>query len=275
MLVEPHVAIDEVANADAVVVCDMYVPVDQSPRGRYPDEVAFIRRVHAEGALIASVCSGSLVLADTGLLDGHDTASHWAYRDTYRRHFPAVNLRPQDVLTLSGEDGRIITAGGVTAWQDLAVYLIARLCGRRAAIDVAKVHLITAHDEGQLPYGTMLGRLQRTDSVINECQVWIARNYHIAHPVSRMAERAGLGQRTFARRFYAATGYQPMDYVHALRVEEAKQYLESEPQLRVDDIGYRVGYEDAAYFRRLFKRKTGLTPARYRRKFAGLLGDVR
>lgn len=102
----------------------------------------------------------------------------------------------------------------------------------------------------------------------------IARNYPIAHPVSRMAERAGSSPRTFARRFRAATGYQPMDYVHALRVEEAKQYLESEPHLRIDEIGCRVGYEDAAYFRRLFKRKTGLTPARYRKKFARMLGDV-
>lgn len=267
VLVEPHVAIDEIRAADAVVICDMYVPVTESPRGRYPAEIEFVRRIYDAGAIVCSVCSGSLVLADSGLLDGHASASHWAYRDLYRQYFPSVRLREQDVVTVSGEDRRIVTAGGVTSWQDLALYLINRLCGRRQAIDVAKVHLISAHEEGQLPYAAMGARPQKTDAAVHDCQTWLAENYAIANPVSKMVERSGLNARTFARRFIAATGYPPMEYVHSLRVEEAKQYLETE-ELGVDEIGRRVGYEDPAYFRRLFKRKTGLTPARYRRRFA-------
>jgi transcriptional regulator GlxA family with amidase domain len=269
VLVEPACAVDEVAQADAAVACDMYIPVTESPKGRYPAETRWLRRMYEKGAIISSVCSGSLVLADSGLLDGMETASHRAYRDMFREYFPQVTLREQDVLTISGEDSRIVTAGGVASWQDLALYLIARLCGQRHAIDAAKVHLLSSHDEGQLPYAVMGLRPQKADAVIHECQLWIAANYTCANPVSQMVERSGLNPRTFARRFFAATGYPPMEYVHSLRVEEAKQILETE-KLSVDEVGHHVGYEDPAYFHRLFKRKVGLTPARYRRKFAGI-----
>jgi transcriptional regulator GlxA family with amidase domain len=269
VLVEPACAIEDVAQIDAAVVCDMYIPVAESPRGRYPIETRWLRRMYEAGAIVSSVCSGSLVLADAGLLDGMETASHWAYRDMFREYFPQVTLREQDVLTISGEDSRIVTAGGVASWQDLALYLIARLCGQRHAIDAAKVHLLSSHDEGQLPYAALGLRPQKADAVIRECQLWIADNYICANPVSQMVERSGLNPRTFARRFIAASGYPPMEYVHSLRVEEAKQILETET-LSVDEVGHHVGYEDPAYFHRLFKRKVGLTPARYRRKFAGI-----
>ena len=269
VLVEPTCAIDDVAQTDAAVVCDMYVPVTESPIGRYPAETRWMRRMHEKGAIVSSVCSGSLVLADSGLLDGMETASHWAYRDMFREYFPQVTLREQDVLTISGKDSRIVTAGGVASWQDLTLYLIARLCGQRHAIDAAKVHLLSSHEEGQLPYAAMGLRPQKADAVIRDCQVWIADNYTCTSPVSRMVERSGLNPRTFARRFIAATGYPPMEYVHSLRVEEAKQILETEDR-SVDEVGHDVGYDDPAYFHRLFKRKVGLTPARYRRKFAAI-----
>ena len=116
----------------------------------------------------------------------------------------------------------------------------------------------------------MTRRIQKTDAVIGECQEWIADNYVCANPVATMAERSGLNPRTFARRFRAATGYLPIDYVHALRIEEAKQLIESE-SVGIDEISLKVGYEDPAFFRRLFKRKVGLTPAAYRRKFIRIL----
>jgi transcriptional regulator GlxA family with amidase domain len=108
--------------------------------------------------------------------------------------------------------------------------------------------------------------VQHTDAVIGACQSWIAENYDCENPVAKMAARSGLQPRTFARRFLAATGYHPVDYVHVIRVEEAKQLLETDTA-GVEEIGHIVGYEDPTFFRRLFKRKAGLTPAAYRRKF--------
>jgi transcriptional regulator GlxA family with amidase domain len=264
--VEPHCAIAAIDRADVVVVCDMYTPIHQPPRGRYPREVAWLRNLHAGGALICSVCSGSLVLAEAGLLDGREAAAHWAYGDLFRRCYPKVTMRADSVLCLSGEPEGIITAGAVTAWQDLALYLIARLCGHRQAVNTAKVFLLSGHDEGQLPFAAMTRRIDGSDAVIADCQSWIAENYHATSPVQRMAERSGLNPRTFARRFRAATGYQPIDYVQALRIEEAKQMLET-GDIGLDDVAGVVGYDDPASFRRLFKRRAGLTPAAYRRKF--------
>lgn len=270
--VEPHAAINEIDRADVVIVCDMYTPIHQPPRDKYPREMAWLRNVHAAGALVCSVCSGSLVLAEAGLLEGREVAGHWAYSELFRRCYRTVRMNRDAVLCLTSERDGIITAGAVTAWQDLAIYLIARFCGQQQALRTAKVFLLSGHDDGQLPFAAMNRRVETTDGVIADCQSWIAENYKTSNPVQRMIERSGLKPRTFARRFRTATGYQPIDYVQALRVEEAKQILETEA-LGIEEIAESVGYDDPASFRRLFKRKAGITPAAYRRKIAGLLAS--
>jgi transcriptional regulator GlxA family with amidase domain len=267
VLVEPHASIAHVPATDVAIVCDVYTPIDKPPGCRFPAEIDWLRRVHAGGAVVASVCSGSLILAESGLLDGLAATGHWAYRQLARRHFPRVRWREESVLARAGEGERIVTAGGVTAWQDLALYLISCVCGPEHAARTAKVHLLAPHTDGQLPFAVLTQRAQRTDAVVRGCQVWLAEHYAEAGPVSRMAARSGLSPRTLARRFHVATGYHPMEYVHALRIEEAKQMLETSA-LGVDAIGHDIGYEDPASFCRLFKRVAGLTPASYRRKYA-------
>jgi transcriptional regulator GlxA family with amidase domain len=267
ILIEPHAAIADVKRVDAVVVCDLYTRIDTPPHGRYPAEIEWLRRMKQRGALICSVCIGAVLLAETGLLDGRTCASHWAYADLFRRHYPKVQLRPESILDLESEASGLITAGGVTSWQDLAFHLIARFCGRTEALRMAKVYLFPGHGDGQLPYAAMNRIVYREDAVIAESQEWIAQNYNTTNPVSAMTERSGLTPRTFARRFRSSTGYLPKDYVHALRIEEAKQAIETGDG-SLDEIGAQVGYEDATFFRRLFKRRVGLTPAAYRRKFA-------
>lgn len=271
--VRPHAAMDDFQTPgsvpDAIVVCDMYVAVTAVPTGRYPRECAWLREMHTAGSLLSSVCSGALVLADSGVLEGRAATAHWAYRDMFNRYFPNVYFVDSAALCLKAEADGIVTAGAVSAWHDLAFYLIARYCGYRHAIDTAKVFLMTDHVEGQSPYAVMTRPMEVKDAVVTECQAWIAENYEIENPVERMTERSGLGGRTFARRFRAATGYTPMDYVQALRIEEAKQELERD-QRSIEEIAAAVGYEDASSFRRVFKKRVGLTPAAYRKKFQGL-----
>ncbi len=269
VLIEPDFAIGDLHETDVAIVCDMYQPIDTPPRGRYGCEIDWIKRIYAKGAIVASVCSGSLILAEAGLLDGYETAGHWAYRDMFRDHYPQVKMRENAILCVAGERDRIVTAGAVASWQELAVYLIARLCGSEQAVRTTKIFLLSDHTCGQLPFAVTTPRPQQADAVIGDCQDWIAENYASSNPVAGMAARAGLKPRTFARRFRSATEYQPMDYVHAIRIEEAKQLLESS-DISVEEVSHAVGYEDATSFRRLFKRKGGLTPAAYRRKFTGL-----
>jgi transcriptional regulator GlxA family with amidase domain len=104
------------------------------------------------------------------------------------------------------------------------------------------------------------------DAVIDRCQSWIAENYSVSSPVERMVEHSGLSERTFKRRFRAATGYTPLDYVQLVRIEEAKQMLET-TDMPIDTVSMEVGYEDSAFFLRLFRRHAGITPSKYRQRF--------
>lgn len=185
------------------------------------------------------------------------------------RNYPSVKVRLNQSLVLGGEAQRIITAGGGTSWQDLALYLIAKFVGIDEAIKVARVHMLQWHDLGQQPFASLMYFRQTEDAVINQCQQWAALHYKTPSPVATMIENAGLGARNFMRRFYKATGMTPLEYVHAHRLEEAKQMLET-GDLPVEAIAEEVGYEDTSFFGRLFRRKVGLTPLQYRLRFGSL-----
>jgi transcriptional regulator GlxA family with amidase domain len=269
ILVEPHASVAEVERVDAIVVCDLYTPIDTPPRGRYPSEIEWLRREHRQGALVTSVCSGSLVLAESGLLDGRRCTGHWAYLDLFREAYPRIAFDARPILDLSSEAEGIVTAGGVTSWHDLALHLITRFCGPEHAVQTAKVYLLTRHDDGQLPFAAMRDRRNVDDAAIRAALAWVDDHVAVPNPVSAMVARSGLTPRTFARRFRAATSRRPIEFVHELRIERARQLLEA-GRTAIDDVSAEVGYEDPAFFRRLFHRSTGLSPAAYRRMYAPL-----
>ncbi len=229
-----------------------------------------MRERHAAGAMICSVCTGTVMLAEAGLLGGHTVTTHWAIVDLMKRYYPSVELAPRRILTASGEGDRIVTSGGSSAWADLAFHLVARFSGGSEAERAAKIFLLGDHSEGQLPFAGARRPQRYDDAVIADVQVWIADNYRTENPVALMAARSGLAPRTFIRRFRAATGYAPIDYVQTIRIEEAKQLLET-GRSSVDEIAFDVGYEDSNSFRRLFKRMVGVTPGRYRQRFARIM----
>ncbi|MDF2368920.1 GlxA family transcriptional regulator, partial [Sneathiella sp.] len=202
----------------------------------------------------------------TGLLDHCEATTHWAATRLIQAAHPEINLKPERVLVSSGPDQRIITSGGSSSWEDLALYLISRYCGPTEAIRATKIFLLGDRSEGQLLFAALLLPKQHDDAIIADCQAWLAMNYHEMNPVGRMIARSGLTDRTFKRRFQAATGYSPMDYAQTLRIEEAKQSLESDDS-PIDDIAHSIGYQDPAFFRRLFKKRTGVTPGRYRQRY--------
>jgi transcriptional regulator GlxA family with amidase domain len=267
--IAPQASLEETAHTDIVVVTDLTLTAINDPRGRWPAAARWLREQFDGGATICSVCTGSVLLADSGLLNGYEATTHWSASDLFRRHFPGVRLRPERILLPSGPEHRIVTSGGASSWEDLALYLIARYCGEAEAVRTAKIFLFGDRSEGQAAYAVAGQGRRHEDAVIAQCQTWIAEHYAGDNPVSRMVAQAGLPERTFKRRFRAATGYAPVEYVQTLRIEEAKQLLETtgEP---TDTIAHMVGYDDPAFFRRLFKRRTGITPARYRQRFQSI-----
>lgn len=253
---------------DVVCIPEIMLPPETLLVGRYADEIEWLKRCHAEGTILATACSGALLLAESGLLQDEDATTHWAYCDVLGR-YPGVRVHPHRALVIGGTGNRLVMAGGGTSWSDLALYLVARLAGVDEAMHLAKLFLIDWHAAGQLPFAMLARTRQAEDAVIARCQTWIAEHYDEPLPVAALIKVSGLSERSFHRRFRKATGLSPMEYVHTLRLEEAKQVLESET-LAVDAIAEAVGYEDAAFFGRLFRRRVGLTPAQYRRRFGGL-----
>jgi transcriptional regulator GlxA family with amidase domain len=207
-----------------------------------------------------------ILLAETGLFDGRQATLHWDYAPRFRRTFPRVPLSPERVLVVSGEREELVTSGASTTWHDLALYLIARHVGATAAQAVARFFALQWHHDGLAPYIVFRGRTDHGDALVAEVQAWLSSHFSVASPVEEMIKRSGLPPRTFKRRFKAATELAPIDYVQRLRVEDAKRRLER-TDAPVEEISWQVGYEDSAFFRRLFKRTTGVSPGSYRRKF--------
>ncbi len=267
--ISPGLALADCDEVDVVVIPDLNVMPDEDLRGRHDVEIDWLRRRNAAGVTFATACTGALMLAEAGLLDDLDVTTHWAYCDAMACRFPRVRMQPNRALVVSGDRQRFIMAGGGTSWQDLGLYLIARFAGVDEAMQVARLHLLDWHHVGQQPFAMLACSRQSTDAVIARCQEWIAQYYDTDAPVAAMVRLSGLTERSFKRRFGAATGMAPLEYVHALRLEESKLKLETS-QLAVEAIAHEAGYGDASFFSRLFRRKVGLTPAQYRKRFRAL-----
>lgn len=264
--VRPDCAVADDPAGDIVILPELWLGPDEDIEGRYPALMDWLRRRYAGGATLYSACSGAVMLAATGLLDGCDATSHWGYQDLFHKRYPRVRFHPAPNLVFADPEGRIVTAGGTTSWHDLAIHIISRHGSPGEALRIAKVYLLKWHGEGQLPYATLVRRQPHADAVVRSCEEWLGEHFQQADAIRQVVGRAGIPERTLKRRFKAATGTTLIEYLQNLRVEAAKRLLESGTQA-VDDISVEVGYEDASFFRRLFKRLTGLTPSQYRRMF--------
>jgi transcriptional regulator GlxA family with amidase domain len=260
-------AVHEIDKTDIVIVPSMALDeeVDWVP-GRHPAMVAWIRTMYERGAIVCSACTGGMLTAEAGLLDGQEATIHWVAEDYFRERHPEVVLRLDEALVVSGEGGRIVTSGAANAWHDLALYLIARHVGPATAQALARFYLVQWHRGGQAAFQVFAPGTDHGDAVVLAAQRWIADNYAVAAPVAEMVRRSGLTPRTFKRRFRTATGETPISYVQRIRIERAKRALET-GSAPIEEISWAVGYEDAASFRRLFKRVAGVTPGEYRRRF--------
>jgi transcriptional regulator GlxA family with amidase domain len=272
--IAPDATMEEVPEPAVLFVPEVLVAPNDSLAGRFTAEIAYIRRCHAAGSIVAAACSGALLMAEAGLLDGQDATTHWAYCDALAARHPGVRVHAQRSLVVTGEGHRLVMAGGGTSWQDLGLYIVSRLAGLEAAMQLARVFLIDWHQVGQQPYARLSATRQSEDALITRCQLWLAERYREPNPVAGMTRLSGLAPRTFVRRFKQATGMSPLEYAHRVRLEEAKQMLEA-TDLPVAAIALEVGYEDEGFFARLFKRSVALTPAQYRRRFAALRDVLR
>lgn len=232
--------------------------------------VEWLRARHAAGAVLASVCGGAFLLAETGLLAGRAVTTHWIYAETFRQRFPGVRL-DTDRLIIDGGD--ILSAGGLMSWTDLGLRLVDRILGPAAMAETARTMLVDPPGREQRYYSAFVPRLTHGDAAILKAQHFLQTVEGREMGLATIAAQAGLEPRTFLRRFQKATGLTMTDYAQRLRVAKAQELLQFSQQ-GIERVAWEVGYSDPGAFRKVFLRIVGLSPGEYRRRFSGGQGAV-
>ena len=226
--------------------------------------VPWLREKHADGVVIAAVCGGVFLLAETGLLAGRQATTHWALSDQFTARFPDV-LMESDHMVI--DYGDVVTAGGVLAWADLGLRLTERFLGPTIMLETARYMLVDPPGREQRYYSDFNPRTKHGDALILKVQDWLWTQRERPVSIAHIATYASLEPRTLLRRFSKATGMKPSEYQQRLRITRAKELLEFS-QRSIDDIAASIGYDDAGRFRRVFNKIMGLTPSDYRRRFS-------
>lgn len=218
---------------------------------------------HSEGTTLASVCAGAFVLAESGLVNGRRATTHWAFANALADRFPEVDVTVGPMVM---DDGDIMTAGGILAWTDLGLTLVAKVMGPSTMLATARFLLIEPPGREQRPYARFIPRFDHGDAAILRAQHHLHSTGAKTYRLGELTATAGLEQRTFLRRFSKATGFKPTEYVQQVRIAKAREQLETTNQ-PIEQIAWEVGYGDPASFRKTFQKVTGMGPSTYRDRF--------
>lgn len=219
---------------------------------------------HAEGVTLGSCCAGAFLLAGTGLLAGRRITTHWIYAELLQHRFPGVQVDADQLII---DDGDVITAGGFMSWTDLGLRLVDRLLGPSIMIDTARMLLVDPPGREQRYYSPFSPRMTHGDAAVLKVQHWLQATQAKDVALASLADKAGLEQRTFLRRFQKATGMTSTEYCQRLRVGRARELLQFS-NASIDRVAWDVGYSDPGAFRKVFTRIVGLAPGEYRRRFS-------
>lgn len=218
---------------------------------------------YKKGTEVASLCSGSFILASTGLLQGKECSSHWASANLFRQLFPDVTLVNGRIVT---EQQGLYSSGGANSYWNLLLHLVEKYVGREMAIMASKVYALDIDRTSQSPFAMFSGQKKHEDDPIRQAQEFIEQHITERISVEELSDKFAIGRRHFARRFKKATNNTPIEYMQRVRIEAAKKKLESS-NMNVNEVMYEVGYADVKAFRAIFKKLTGMLPADYRNKY--------
>ncbi len=259
--------LDEVQNTDVV-----YIPGVSSIREQTILDVLqqnhilyrWLKEQAINNTIITSSCTGSLFLAQAGILNNKKVTTSWMLADLFRRQFPHVNLSDDELLV---DEGSIITSGAACSYQELMLTIIKRFAGKELASLTAKYMLIEGNRASQAAFKVNVpSTYDLEDTLITDAIELIRKNINKNFSINELAENLHVSYRTLIRRFQASLGINIKSYIQNQRVESAKRLLELS-QLNFDEIVYKIGYADASAFRKLFKKSTGMTPKSYKQKF--------
>jgi len=263
LIMQAHCAIEMVKDCDLLLIPTIGDSIDKVLQ-QNQRLLPHLQRLAAAQTDVASNCSGAFLLAEAGLLDGKIATTHWGYANKFKADYPLVELQDNQFVT---QTGNIFCAAGGSAFYELALLLIERYCGREISTQVAKTQIIDSKRGNQNSYTNVTLHKPHSDKLIKQVQSYIESNFREAIQVNELATMVNVTPRTLNRRFQACVAMRPIEYIQAVRIEQAKRLLES-GEVSIKSLADKVGYSDLSSFTRLFKRATELTPKEYQAKFS-------
>lgn len=230
---------------------------------RQADACAWLTAQWRAGAWVAANCTGTFILAQTGLLDGRTATTTWWMERQFRAKFPRVDLQLRPVVT---EMDRLICAGASASYLIQTVYIVERFAGPAIASQCAKAMLIDVSQTSQIPYLPLLAQKNHSDALIHRAQRWLQGNMTKDLRITELAGALAVSDRTLIRRFRSVLDQTPLAYLQDLRLEAARALLETSSH-SVEEVASQVGYNDASSFSRLFRQRVGMSPGSYRSRF--------
>ena len=225
--------------------------------------IEWIKQQYKEGAEIASMCTGTFMLASAGLLDGKNCSTHWSATDNFRTLFPKVNLHTEKLIT---DENGIYTNGGAYSFLNLVIYLVEKYYDRPTAIYCSKIYQVEMDRQSQSAFIIFTGQKLHGDEMVQQAQAYIESKVDEKISVEDLSSRFAVGRRNFDRRFIKATGNTPVEYSQRVKIESAKKSFET-TRKTINEVMYEVGYSDVKAFREVFRKITGVSPLEYRGKY--------
>ncbi|WP_299195985.1 helix-turn-helix domain-containing protein [uncultured Amphritea sp.] len=261
----------ELADLSAPVITDVPQVIILPPcivGSFYTDEQPilseWLKAMHASGVLLCSVCAGAFILAQTGLLNQRAATTHWMLAEQLAQRFPDIRVDDSKILI---NDGDLITAGGLMAWLDLGLELVAQFGSPALMRQLGKHLVVDTAPRQQRYYRCFMPPFDHGDRAVLKSQHYLQSHSHTSVTVKQLAEDCHLTERTFLRRFVRATGYKPKEYIQQLRISKACEALEGSTE-SIEAISLNSGYDDVSAFRKVFIKIIGLTPREFRRRFS-------
>ncbi len=260
--VAPEANISAITKTNLIIIPSFVFDRQNSPKENQL-QVDWMKKQYKQGAEIASMCSGAFLLASSGLLNGKSCSTHWAHASAFKKMFPEVNLKADQLIT---DENGIYTNGGAYSFLNLVIYLIEKYYDRQTAIYCSKMLQIEMDRNSQSAFSMFTGQKLHGDEMVKKAQAYIESKLDEKISVEHLSSKFAVGRRNFDRRFIKATGNTPVEYSQRVKIESAKKTFESSRKT-VNQVMYEVGYSDVKAFREVFRKITGMSPLEYRGKY--------
>lgn len=260
--VKPHTHIAAITKTDLIIIPSLNHNYELALQGNEL-LIQWVQQQYKNGAEIASICTGTFMLASAGLLDGRVCSTHWSVAENFRNMFPQVQLQTDRLIT---DEKGIYTNGGAYSFLNLMIYLIEKYFDRQTAIYCSKVFQIEIDRNTQSEFTIFSGQKQHDDAVVQQAQAYIEKNIEEKITIENLSSKFNVGRRNFDRRFIKATGNTPIEYSQRVKIESAKKAFETSRKT-INEVMYEVGYADVKAFREVFRKYTGMSPLEYKNKY--------